>query len=553
MVAIVEPDDEEKYLLAILDSPDGIDLAEFAVHDPRNPDGCYRLYDYQWPWFACRDMYQIDQGGRSLGKTESIKLRAIAMPFYRPGRGMLISAPELNHLRPLTDEVEKMLLGTRIAREMMPDGKSAGIARQPHWQVRFKNGTSIISRLPNKDGRGVKGQHVDELHVDEAQDYPQAGWREIVETLNAGATDAMWRCHGVSRGVRDSFFEKTQPNSGWTVHRPMAMNRPSWNKEERDAKIVEYGGSRNAVDYRRNIYGEHGDASNSVFVLAKLMACVDLDEGSAYNTDVYTAIKMQFERFPEGANDDERAALITGWIDIPGEHFHGYTQRVVNKEVGAPKGYGAYWAGMDVGVTNHPSEILLFGQRTGTDFLELLLRVHMQRINTDDQMLVVDRLFALYGDRLRLGIDKTGVGFPLWDQLTRRPYGARIYGFGFGEKRVCAIEDRPLEVGETVADLAKMRNMVEASTDWLRNDYVDAKRFRLPYDREVLMEFQGQSYTVVRDNGDPYGVRRQFTGGSFHTLDAAKVAVAAKHIPPLEQMLETKPVRGPVLDIFMGA
>ena len=157
MVVLVEPDEQEAYLWAILDSPDGIDLAEFAVHDPRNDDGCYRLYDYQWSWFSCRDTYQIDQGGRSLGKTESIKLRALAMPFFRAGRGMLISAPELNHLRPLTDEVEKMLLSTRITREMMPKEKSAGIARQPHWQVRFRNGTTIISRLPNKDGRGVKG------------------------------------------------------------------------------------------------------------------------------------------------------------------------------------------------------------------------------------------------------------------------------------------------------------------------------------------------------------------------------------------------------------
>ncbi len=1245
MVAIVEPDEEERYLLAILDSPDGIDLGEFAVHDPRNDDGCYRLYDFQWAWWSCRDTYQIDQGARSCGKTEGIKLRALAFPFYRAGAGMLISAPELNHLRPLTDEIEKMLLNTRIVREMLPAVKSAGIARQPHWQVRFKNGSSIISRLPNKDGRGVKGciaatvrvltrrghvpieevqvgdevlthmgrwrpvtrtysypggeglqvkgsghrglvvsdmhafygrrnsnpqrtrnlstpmwvdavsselqrwywatpttvpsdpialpgdfdgsvvalmalagayvadghreadgkricltdawgdvprlealakdagysvtthphadhgestarvsvyspsltgwlvehfgrlangkrlpawllgateelrrafwdaycagdghwvesrrrwevstasrtlaadlkmlatslgydagfswldpkvthiagvelkaapqrsyrvhavesghkiaeyghawgkigsvtsvevssfhdlsveednsyvaegivqhnQHVDELHIDEAQDFNAYGWREIVETLNTGAPDAMWRCHGVSRGVRDAFYDKSQPGSGWTVHRPMAMNRPSWSKEERDAKIVEYGGSRQSVDYRRNIYGEHGDASNAVFVLAKLMAIVDLDEGSTYNTDVYAAIKMHYERFPKGAGDDERAAMIDGWMQIPSEHFRGYSQKVGNKEVGSPKGYTAYWGGMDVGVTNHPSEILIFGQRAGSDFLELLLRVHMQRINTDDQMLVVSRLFEIYGKNLQLGIDKmqpvsepvltpkgwvpigklavgdrvigsdghptevtgvypqqdrrvtrlicsdgssarsgpehlwtvedrllrvpltvtteqlaalisgqkqrryaialvgpadlltrdlpvdsyvlghllgngnlrtdsiryshgdseavdllraalgddydvaetseanyvvrhgrrrdhvtgrmmaddgllaalrklglaglkshekfvpsdylvgsiaqrhallqglmdtdghvtvspngrsvtvgftstslnlcravveltqslggmarlqtmkrgksqtlvddgtyhpawrvtlalpkqfnpfrlprkadavvpqrperfrryvdrieweepeesvcirvaaddhlyvtcdyllthnTGVGFMLWDQLTRRPFGARIHGFGFSEKRVVAIEDRELTMGETNKDLAKMRNVVEASTDWLRNDYVDAGRMRLPYDREVLIEWQGQTYITTRDTGDPYGVRRQYSGGSFHTLDAAKVAIATINIPVMEEMLEAQPAQGPVFDAFMGA
>jgi hypothetical protein len=206
---------------------------------------------------------------------------------------------------------------------------------------------------------------------------------------------------------------------------------------------------------------------------------------------------------------------------------------------------------MDVGVTNHPSEILVFGQRTGTDFLEMLTRIQMHRINTDDQKHVVARVMEFYGDRIRFGIDKTGVGFPIWDQLTRMSFGSRIYGFGFSEKRIVAIEDRPLVGSETIADLARYRNVIEASTDWLRNDYVDAEKLRMPYDREVLIEFQGQTYQVVKDNGDPYGgMTRKFSGGSFHTLDAAKMAISVKHIPPLEALLAARPAQTSVLDEF---
>lgn len=197
MSAIVMPSEEECYLLAILEAPDGLDLAEFAWFDPETPDGCYRAWDFQWAWYTCNDMQQIDQGGRALGKTVGIKMRACAFPFAYEGQSMLLTAPELNHLRPLTDMIEKALLTTRMVREMLPGGKGAGIARQPHWQVRFKNGTSLVSRLPNKDGKGVKGQHVINIELDEAQDYPQPGWVEIVETLNAGLPGAMWRCHGV--------------------------------------------------------------------------------------------------------------------------------------------------------------------------------------------------------------------------------------------------------------------------------------------------------------------------------------------------------------------
>ncbi len=546
------PDEEECYLLALLEAPNGLDLAEFSWFDPESPDGCYRAWDFQWPWYTCDEMQQIDQGGRALGKTVGIKMRACAFPFAFEGQRMLLTAPELNHLRPLTDEIEKALLSTRLLREMLPDGKGKGVARQPHWQVRFKNNTGLISRLPNRDGKGVKGQHVINIELDEAQDYPLAGWIEVVETLNAGLPGAMWRCHGVSKGVRDKFFEKTQQGSGWIVHRPMAMHRPTWGAAEREKKIIEYGGSRQAIDYRRNIYGEHGDAANSVFVMARLMACVDLDHGSIYNQDVYSQTKIEFEQFPEGAGDDERLALLDTWIDLPGMHRHGYTQKLGAKEVGAPKGWSYFWAGMDVGVTNHPSELLVFGQRTGTDFLELLTRIQMHRINTDDQMAVVARVMDFYGDKIKLGIDKTGVGFPIWDHLSRTVYGPRIYGFGFAEKRVVAFEDRELIGTETMADLAKERNVVEASTDWLRNDYVDAKKFRLPYDREVIQEFQGQTYTVVRDTGDPYGMKRLFAGGSFHTLDAAKMAIAAKHIPPLEDILASRPEQTSVLDAFVG-
>ncbi len=79
----------------------------------------------------------------------------------------------------------------------------------------------------------------------------------------------------------------------------MAMHRPTWAKQERDEKIKTYGGSRQAIDYKRNIYGEHGDASNSVFVLARFMACVDTDEASTYNTDVYEQVVLTYERLPD--------------------------------------------------------------------------------------------------------------------------------------------------------------------------------------------------------------------------------------------------------------
>ena len=561
MSAIVAPDVEECYLLALLDGADGIDLAEWTWRDEENDDACFRAWDFQWPWYTCEDTLQIDQAGRSLGKSTGIQMRAFAFPFNFPGAEMLITAPELNHLRPLVDAVEARFLNTRIGMEMLPKTKGAGLSRQPHWKARFANGSRIESRLPHKDGKGVKGMHPLVLEADEMQDYPLAGWIELIETLKRGSKGAQWRCHGVSRGVRDKYYELTQADSDFTVHRYMAPHRPSWSKAEREEKIRTYGGSRQNPDYRRNIYGEHGDASNPLFVLARLMGCVDQDEGSPYNTDIYSHIEITYEQL---ANRD-----LDYFMDqLPGAHKTGYSQMSSEltadgrakppREVGSPKGYSAYYAGMDVGMTNHPSEILVFGQRVGTELLELLTRVHMQRISTEDQMEVIERLFAFYGSKLKaFALDRTGLGFSMWDILEKRSgIGSRIYGYNFSEKVAVGIEDRELLPDEDIDDLIIMRNVVEYASDALRNDYVDVKKLRLPFDREVLAEWQGQNYTVVKSAGNPYG-KRDYAQGKFHTLDAGKMMAAGKMLPGVGQLIENARAASkhftPVLDAFVGS
>jgi hypothetical protein len=240
--AILEPDEEELYLLAILLDDTGIDVAEFMFLNEENTHGRFRCYDYQFSWWADDNPQQIDQSGRALGKSWGIQIRACAFPFSYPDQDMLLTAPELNHLRPLVDAVESRLMTSRIMTEMLPDTKGRGIARQPHWQVRFRNGAKIVSRLPNKDGKGVKGQHVIKLEIDEAQDYPLAGWIEIVECLNRGSVGAQWRIHGVS---------------AWgpgQVLRVLPLSRVDGAPEDGDAPtVVDAGGARREGRHLRRV------------------------------------------------------------------------------------------------------------------------------------------------------------------------------------------------------------------------------------------------------------------------------------------------------------
>ena len=79
--AIPTLDDEESYLAALLDDESGVELAEFCWIDEEKPDGCFRLWDFQWVWYRCDDTYQIDHCGRSVGKSVGIQMRAFAFPF----------------------------------------------------------------------------------------------------------------------------------------------------------------------------------------------------------------------------------------------------------------------------------------------------------------------------------------------------------------------------------------------------------------------------------------------------------------------------------------
>lgn len=155
--------DAEKRLVAILQDHSGLDLAEFSWYEPRNPDGFFRAYPYQVPWWRYRDPMTIDFCGRSVGKTLGIQVRGFYFPFGNPGHDMLITAPELTQLTPITDLIETRFLNQRLGREMMRKPAT----HKPHFQLDCKTNSRIMGRIPHTDGTGVKGQHPLVLEQDE--------------------------------------------------------------------------------------------------------------------------------------------------------------------------------------------------------------------------------------------------------------------------------------------------------------------------------------------------------------------------------------------------
>lgn len=543
--------EREAALWAILNDTSGLDLAEFSWHEAsdHDTDHCFRARDYQWAWFRATDPLQIDQCARSVGKSLSIKLRAFAFPFLWPDQEMLITAPELNHLEAIVELIEGKFYDTRLGREMLIT-KRGGVTHRP-FSMKFNNGARIMGRIPQKDGKGVKGVHPMWLELDEAQDYPEKGWVELQQTLKRGIQGAVWRAHGVTKGVRDYFYKfTTDAKSKWVVHRFTGMHRPDWTDEERQESIDFYG-SKDNPDYKRNILGEHGDATNPLFVLTRLMKCVDDITESAYNADEYTFIKLDPEKI------DDLGGQIEPLVDLPTSHTAKYN---------------SFWCGMDVGFTHDPSEILVFAEylpkgeevtlnkkmkkalpTEGATRLKLLTRIQLRRIGSPDQVRVIKKIIDHYQPKA-FAMDATGNGLPLFQHVQEEypGYVDFIKGYKFNAKILVDFDQRAVIdefTGDPEKDAAIERVVVEYAQDKLR-ELVDKERLWLPWDKELIGEFQGQTYTIERNTMDPYG-RRRFSTGSFHCLDAARMAVLGWKQFAIEE-LTAKGRQEDVIDIPFG-
>jgi len=516
-VKSVIPDEEESYLIALLEDISGIDMAELMWEDPQagNIEHIFRAWDFQYGWWRDTSTKVIDQCGRAVGKTMSVILRGWHFGLWNPGAEMVVTAPELVHLNPLTSRIEDRLRDIRLTREILPKRHGMGFTHRP-FQADFVNGAKLVGRIPQKDGKGVKGLHPLRLEMDEAQDYPQAGWIELIETLKHGDEGAQWRAHGVAKGVRDEFYRHSQPHSDWSVHRMTGMHRPNWSDEERESKIESYG-SRDSPDYRRNILGLHGDATNPLFVLHRLMACVDDIEESEYNADIY-----YYRRIIDEMVVDQN---IYDLVDPPASHL----------------GYNRVWAGMDVGMTNHPSEILVFGEELlpkgkGVKLI-LLTRLHLERISSHNQRAAISKIMDFYKPR-RFVIDRTGLGLPLYQELIAQPdkWTNRIMGYAFNQKVVIGWDE--YEDWESPEDYEIRAIVQEYAYDMLRK-YVDSGWLTLPFDVELLGEWQGQTWVREKSETSVYG-KRSYARGAFHTLDAGGMAVLGRELNIVESVQEIK-------------
>lgn len=550
--------DEDDFVLACM-LTDPLLAAELLWDDRNNHEyaGCYRVRDHQYT--MCRGSrfgateIQNNEGyacARAVGKTEAIKRRAFTHPFRRHGQNLLVTAPELIHLLPLTDAIEDRIQSIRLTREFLDKrGGKTGFTHRP-FGVDFADGTKIVGRIPRLTGTGVKGQHQPDLIMDEGQDYPDRGWTEIHETVMRetkdvdGNPDYHFIFFGVHSGERDTgFFKRTTADDVWLIHTITKLQTPDWNEQEKQEAIAAYG-STSSPDYRRNILGEAGAAASAFFVAARLMACVDQGpergrpEDSRYNAIEYVYQKLRYEDLVN------YGMTITESIDLP-------------------EGLHAVWGGMDVGLTDSPTVITIFDEcKVGNAMRLKLVRLYeLERMRTRQIREMLYHLAWHLGGKLKgFGMDVTGLGFPMWQEMEDDeavpPHlleVAKGYFFnasvpvGIDEGMVARDQNGQLrdQFGAQVKaehnpltgekDYVVYMPMIEASTRYLR-EMVDRTFLLLPFDGQITRDMRGETQQRVKRVA---GLKKK--PNAFHILDSMRAMAMAYRQGEVEAVLTAAP------------
>lgn len=229
--------------------------------------------------------------------------------------------------------------------------------------------------------------------------------------------------------------------------------------------------------------------------------------------------------------------------------------------------YLQYWIGMDVGYTNDPSEIVVFGEtrRPGKNNkkpehsrLELLSRVSLHRLEAPKQSRLIAAICDFYAQTGRLktfAMDSTGAGLPLFQILQDAEWGKRtldyVRGYNFSSKILVSF-DKTVVLDEYKGDLVKDAgiefNVKEYAQDCLRG-LVDNQQILFPWDKPLIGQFQGGTSTPKRGT-DRYGRTKIFSAGEDHALDACRMMALSFSVFAIEELMKQEKAE-PVLDTFM--
>jgi hypothetical protein len=338
-------------------------------------DAPWRARCYQVNSLESRTLRKVNCCARDVGKTSEIIATACWASICMPNGVGLVTAPLDNMLQPVMHEIRRQCEASSGLRANLE-----GSAMSPAWRFRFKNGFTLHGRIGGLTGLNYKGMHADWVWVDEAQDMPQAAWRELYPAVNPGGK--LW-VYGVPNGVRGDFYRHAHEPSIELHTWPMWLNPDVSNADLKRLERV-FGGT-SAPAYVHNVLGQFSDASALAFP-------IDLVQKTVLRYVLATYMGDE-ERF-----DDENI-LRPGPVPC--------------------------YMGVDLGYAEDPTEVTIYHEDPDGN-LHTVARAHIGHATYDKLAAILAALIRAWRPEA-VGIDAGGPGLPVVHLLARLGLDATVY------------------------------------------------------------------------------------------------------------------------------
>ena len=415
---------------------------------------------YQVDSLESRRPRKVNCCARDVGKTSEIIVTACWASVCMPGGVGLVTAPLDNMLQPIMQEIRR-----QCDQSSGLHANLEGSAMSPAWRFRFKNGFVLHGRIGGLSGLNYKGIHADWVWVDEAQDMPQAAWRELYPAVKAGGK--LW-VYGVPNGIRGDFYRHTLDGDFEHQSWPMWLN-PDVSSEHLERLSRVFGGVTSPA-YLHNVAGQFSDTCTLAFPM-------DLVQKSTgpYALASYIA---EADRF-----DDEN---------------------IFKKPV------GPCYMGVDLGFSEDPTEVTLFEEDL-LGALHSVARAHIGHASYDKLATILATLISAWRPEA-VGIDAGGPGLPVVHLLARLRVNATVYPVFFN----AWVTWTPPELAGGVRGMLK--NMV---TDAMAAEMAAGSILFNPLDADRFEQYGAQT-SYVSSSG-----RMAYSKGGDHIIDADRCAYYA--------------------------
>ncbi len=336
-------------------------------------------------------------GGRQIGKSTMLAIKALWNAFVKPNEDILILAPTFKQSKIVYDRIVEMIQRT--------DFVSRHIVRLTLEETRFDNGSSIRSLTTGQTGENVRGYSATMIFFDEAAQIPDKVFSAIEPAMAVRGRQLI--LSGTPRGTRGYFYTSFSENKitkRWKVYRVPSSMSPLISKEylEEQRRVM------TEADYKQEFETEFIDEVGLFYPYELVYSCSEDYEYSLEPEDGYEYyIGADISR----TGEDETAIVIVAVpedeskkIKVVWEETLSYpdltviASEIINKatEIGASKVF-IDTIGVGAGVYDickkelgsRATEVQLIGQRRETAYSNLKVLMEKKRIVlnvNDDKM-----------------------------------------------------------------------------------------------------------------------------------------------------------------------